>query len=148
MNCSREDELLDALTRGYVSPELSAHIAACDVCTELRAVAAALLDDRREAILEAPVPSAAAMRHRLEMRLRQDAQAAARRTLLIGQAVTLAIGVCLTYVLLGGTVATSLRAAIASVSVSTPLVLTLAVCAALAPIAALAALRQKSTRTR
>ena len=56
MTCARENELLDALGRGYVGSELGAHIASCTACTELRAVAGALLDDRAHAVAAAHVP--------------------------------------------------------------------------------------------
>ena len=148
MHCAREDELLDALMLGYVGPELTEHVAGCASCSEVHAVSAALLGERREAVREAPVPAAAAMRHRLEMRLRRDVDAAARRSLMIGQALTLALAAALTYVFLGGTVAGVVRQAIASGSVTLSTFVIFAACAALAPLAGAAALWTRASRTR
>lgn len=141
--CPREDELLDALGRGFLGAELEAHAAACAACSEVRLVAGALLDDRIEAIREAPVPSAGTMWWRMQIRQRQEAQALARRSLLIGQAVTLAIATTLMVVLLGADVAVGVREAFASLHLSTPVLLVLATWALAAPIAGWVAIRQK-----
>jgi len=135
--CPREDELLDALGRGFVGDELNAHAAACASCGELRLVAGALLDERVEAISQAPVPSAGTMLWRMHMRHRQEAQALARRSLLIGQAVTLAIAIALMVALFGPQVAVGIR------QFSTPLLFVLATSILLAPIAGYVAIRQK-----
>jgi hypothetical protein len=93
--CPREDELLAALQRGYVPADLAAHAGGCGACGELRLVAEALLDDRAQALAEAPVPAAGTAWWRLQLRLRQDAAAAARRSLAVGQGVTLAAALAL-----------------------------------------------------
>ena len=88
--CPREDELLDALGAGFIGDELESHITTCTACGELRLVAGALLGERVQAVTEAALPSSGTMLWRMQMRRRQEAQSAARRSLLIGQAVTLA----------------------------------------------------------
>lgn len=95
MICTREDELLDALGRGYVGAELESHVRGCESCSELRNVAGALLDEQTIAMTEAPVPSAGTMWFRLQLRHRQEAQTAARRSLYAGQAITIAIALIL-----------------------------------------------------
>lgn len=144
--CRREDELLDALGRGYVGPELTAHVDGCPSCSELRLVAGALLDDRREAITEAHVPSAGAMWFRMQMRHRREAQATARRSLLVGQALTVAVAIALLVTLLGADVVgevREMRDALASVQLSTKILIVLAAWALVTPIAGFVAVRQK-----
>jgi predicted anti-sigma-YlaC factor YlaD len=135
--CPREDELLDALGRAVAGAELDAHVATCPSCSELRLVAGALLDERVEAISQAPVPSAGTMLWRMHMRHRQEAHAVARRSLLVGQAVTLAIAIALMVALFGPHVAVEMS------QFSTPLLFVLAASVLLAPIAGYVAIRQK-----
>jgi predicted anti-sigma-YlaC factor YlaD len=141
--CPHEDELLDALGRGFVGAELAAHLASCPSCRELRTVAGALLDDRAQAILEAPVPSAGTMWWRMRVRQRQEAEAAARRSLLIGQAVTLAVAIGLVISFFGTDLAFAVRDLIVTIRLSTPLLLALATWILVVPIAGWVALRQK-----
>jgi predicted anti-sigma-YlaC factor YlaD len=143
MNCTRESDLLDALGRGFLGAELESHITSCESCHELRLVAGALLDDRSQAVMEAPVPSAGTMWWRMRVRQRHEAQATARRTLLIGQAATLIIALTLVAAFFGGDVASTVKNVIAAIRVSTPLLLALATWALVAPIAGWVALRQK-----
>jgi len=143
VNCPRTDELLDALGRRFVGPELAAHVESCADCSELRLVAGALLDERADAIAEAAVPSAAAMWWRMQMRRAEEAQARARRSLLIGQAATLLVAVALAVSLLGGDVAAGVRRVAASIQLSTPWLLLLATWLLATPIAGWVALRQK-----
>ena len=141
--CPREDELLDALGRAFVGEELETHVASCTSCSELRLVAGALLDDRSKAMIEAPIPSAGTMWWRMRVRQRHEAQATARRSLLIGQAATLAIALGLVVSFFGNDVAFAVKGMIATIRVSTPLLLALATWVLLAPIAGWVALRQK-----
>lgn len=141
--CAREDELLDALGRGFVNDELQAHVAVCDTCGELRSVTGALLGERVEAIREAAVPSSAAMWYRMQMRHRQEVQAASRRSLAIAQAATLVIALGLAYTIFGTDVTASVKHAIASIRISTPMLLILASWAVFAPIAGYIAIKQK-----
>lgn len=143
MNCAREHELLDALGRGFVGQELESHITACEPCSELRLVAGALLDDRADAMIEAPIPSAGTMWWRMHVRRRQEAQATARRSLLIGQAATLLIALALVAAFFGADITFAVKNVIATIRLSTPLLLALATWLLGAPIAGWVALRQK-----
>lgn len=141
--CQREEELLDAIERGFVGAELEAHVACCPSCSELRVVAGTLLDDRAQALIDAPVPSAGTMMWRMRIRQRQEAEATARRSLLIGQAVTLTIAIALVMSFFGADLVIAVRDAIATIRLSTPLLLALATWILGAPIAGWVALRQK-----
>jgi predicted anti-sigma-YlaC factor YlaD len=141
--CRREDDLLDALGRGFIGAELAAHADECPSCDELRLVAGALLEDRASAIADAPVPSAGTMLWRMQMRRRREAQATARRTLLVGQAVTLVVALSLVVSLFGADLAAGIREVAATIRLSTPLLLALATCVLAAPIAGFVAIRQK-----
>jgi hypothetical protein len=142
-SCPRADELLDALGRRFVGPELAMHVDSCADCSELRLVATALLDERVDAVAEAPVPSAAAMWWRMQVRRHEDAQARARRSLLIGQAATLAVALALAISLLGADAAAGMRRVIASIQLGTPWLFVLATWLVATPIAGWVALRQK-----
>jgi predicted anti-sigma-YlaC factor YlaD len=141
--CEREDELLDALGAGFIGDELESHIRTCAACGELRLVAGALLDERVQAVTEAALPSSGTMLWRMQMRRRQEAQAAARRSLLIGQAVTLAVAVALVFTLLGGNLLGEAVNVIASIKLSTPLLLAVAAWLLAVPIAGWVLIRQK-----
>lgn len=141
--CPREDELLDALGRGFVGPELDEHTHACHPCQELRLVAGALLDERVHAITEAAVPSAGTMLWRMQMRHRQEAETTARRSLLVGQAVTLVVALSLVATLLGAEVAGNIRSLVASIQLSPVMLLVLVAAVLAAPIGGYVAIRQK-----
>ena len=141
--CPREDELLDALGAGFIGDELESHIRTCAACRELRLVAGALLDERVQAVTEAALPSSGTLLWRMQMRRRQEAQATARRSLLIGQAVTLAAALVLVFTLLGGTLAGEAVNVIASIRLNPPLLLAVAIWLLAAPIAGWLLIRQK-----
>ncbi len=141
--CEREDELLDALGAGFIGEELESHVSTCAACAELRLVAGALLDERVQAVTEAALPSSGTMLLRMQLRRRQEAQATARRSLLIGQAVTLAAAVVLVFTLLGGTLVGEAVNVIASIKLSTPLLLAVAAWLLAVPIVGWVLLRQK-----
>lgn len=150
MNCPREDELLDALGRGFVGEELESHVASCSACGELRLVAGALLDDHVEAFKEAALPSAGTMWWRMRIRERHDAEATARRWLFIGQAMTLMVALSLVALYFGSDIvyfgtdlASTVRHLIATIRLSTPLLLAVATWVLIAPIAGWVAIRQK-----
>jgi hypothetical protein len=142
--CNREDELLDALGRGYVPDELAGHVGACTACSELQLVAGALLDERVQAFAEAPVPTSATMWWRMQLRHRHEAEATARRSLLIGQAATLLIAMTLIAALFGAHLTGGFLDMLASVRhLSTPLTLMVASWLLLVPIAGYVVVRQK-----
>ncbi|HYI10037.1 MAG TPA: hypothetical protein VEK57_13335 [Thermoanaerobaculia bacterium] len=144
--CSREDELLDALGRAFVGAELEAHVGSCSSCTELRMVAGALLDDRAEVMVDAPVPAAGTMWWRMQLRHRRESQALARRSLLVGQAVTLSIAAILVVFLFGADVAAGIRHAVSLVDLSTPMLALLASSIVIAPLVAWIAIREVGGR--
>lgn len=141
--CPREEELLDALGRGFVGTELEAHAAACPSCRELRTVAGAVLDERARAVREASVPAAGTMWWRMRIRQRREAEAKARRSLVVGQAATLAVVLALVIAFFGADVAGWLRGLAATVRLSTPLLLAFAAAVLLAPVAGWIVLRQE-----
>ena len=140
--CQREDELLDALGRGYVGDELESHAAGCAACSELRVVAGALLDDRAQAMSEATVPSSGTMWWRMRVRHRQEIALQARRSLLIGQAATVLIALGLVFSFFGADIAAEARQMITTIRY-TPLLFAAATAALLIPIAGWVAIRQK-----
>lgn len=143
MNCHREDELLDALVRGYVGPELSAHIDQCESCSEIRLIAGGVLDEKSNAVAEAHLPSSGTMLWRMQMRQRREAQATARRSLVVGQALTLAVAFAIVVALLGSSLAAGLTEVFSAIRFSTPLLAALATSVLLVPIAGYVAIRQK-----
>lgn len=141
--CQREEELLDAMGRGYVGAELDAHTLTCEDCGELRLVAGALLDDKSHAMAEATVPSAGTMWWRMRMRHRREAEATARRSLVIGQAVTLAIAIALVVTFFGEETAIAMRHLVNMVRENSMLLYAMLTTVLLAPIAGWVAIRQK-----
>jgi hypothetical protein len=141
--CTREDELLDAMGRGFVGPELDEHAAGCASCRELRLVAGALLEDRNESVRKAAVPTAGTMWWRMKIRQRHEAQARTRQTLLIGQAATLLIAIVVSAALLGPEIVATVRTAMASIHLTGAMLLAFAGSLVLAPLAGWVALRQK-----
>lgn len=141
--CAREDELLTALGRGFLGLDLEAHLRECPSCHDLHLVAGALLDERTAAVAEARVPSAGTTWWRMRMRHRQEAQAAARRTLLVGQALSLAVAVGLLLFVFGPGLLHMVRQLASSLELSKPLLLALAALLLLAPIGGWIAVRGK-----
>lgn len=142
MICSREDELLDALGRGFIGAELEQHVTACEACRELRNVAGALLDERVTAMSEAPLPSAGTMWFRMQMRHRQETQDAARRSLLVGQAVTIAIALVLAFAVFAPQFVDEMKA-LASIRLSWPMLALVTTSVLLAPIGGWMAIKSK-----
>lgn len=140
--CPREDELVDALGRGFVGPELEAHVAGCESCKELWLVASAVLDDRAHAIAQAPVPSGGVMLLRMKMREQHEAEARARRSLFIGQGLTLGIAFVIIAAFLGGPLADAALHLATSLRVSLWLLVTIASALVIAPVAGWVAVRR------
>ncbi len=145
--CPREPELLEALGRGFVGPELAAHAAECPDCADLHAVASAVLDDKARAVAEAPVPSSGTMWWRMRLRQRREAEERARRSLWIGQAVTLSVAVALVLTLFGAEAVAALRHLATTLRLGNPVLLALATLlatgAVLTPVAGWLALRRR-----
>lgn len=141
--CHREDELLEALGNGLVGPELSAHVDECPSCAELHLVAGNLLDERTDAITHSPIPSSGTMLFRMQMRQRHEAEVTARRSLLVGQALTLTVALGLIVAIFGAFLAVEVREVIAAVRLSTPVLIAVGTWLLLAPIGGYLAVRQK-----
>jgi hypothetical protein len=99
VECPRESDVLDALASARwperVDAELRGHVASCEVCQDVIAVASAMREDHEAAWREASVPSSGQMWWRAEMRARQDAVREASRPVTVAQgvAVVLALAV-------------------------------------------------------
>lgn len=141
--CPRENELLEALGRRFIGAELRAHLNDCAPCSELEMIAGAFLDERVQAVAAASVPESGTMWWRMQVRKRHDAEASARRSLLVGQAASLAVAIVLLFAVFGGEIAIGVTELIRSFRLSTPLLLALGTWAILAPIAGYVALAQK-----
>jgi hypothetical protein len=103
-SCPHEHELLDALRVSRLSdlPEpLRAHLASCQICSETRLVAEALLGERDALMQEAAVPSSAIVWWRAQMRARREAAAAAARPISVVQGLIFACAAGLLATLLG-----------------------------------------------
>ena len=158
VECGREADVLEAVAFGRWpdhAVELVSHAATCGVCADLVEVARALHSDREAACREAPVPAAGMMWWRATIRARADAVRTASRPIGVAQSVAGACAVGLTLGLAGiawrsihwadrfGEVATRLatrRVDLTSASTlamdhALPLVLALAACLVLAPLA-------------
>ena len=158
VDCGREADVLDAVAFGRWpdhATELVTHVAACAVCADLADVARALHDDREAACREAPVPAAGIVWWRATIRARAEAARTASRPITVAQGVAGACAVGLAYGLAGiawrsaqwadrlGELVTRLatrRVDITSASTlamehALPLVLALAACLVLAPLA-------------
>jgi hypothetical protein len=151
-SCPREFEVLEALRSGAwpagCDEELRGHPASCPSCGDLVEVTTALFEDRDASVHEAPLPGSGLVWWKMRMRLRQEAMASARRTLLLVQACALSIAGGLALLMLqlfvpGWTtlVASILPSALRGVG---PLLLGVVACVALAaaPIAAYLASRK------
>jgi hypothetical protein len=97
--CEREQDVLDAVTSGRWpargDEELRAHVTACDVCSDLAEVAAAVIDDRDAAWTQARVPSAGMVWWRAQLRAREDAARAAGRPVAFIQGVAASVALWL-----------------------------------------------------
>ena len=93
VDCSREDDVLDALSSGRwpdrTDDELRAHIATCTICTDVVAVATAVLEVRDDEPGDMRIPSSAVMWWRAQMRARQEAAREAARPVNVAQVVAL-----------------------------------------------------------
>ena len=96
-DCPFECDVLDALASrrwpARAGEELHAHVAACDSCRDLAAVAGALINEEDVAYTAAHVPSSASVWHRAQLRAREDAARTAMRPIGFVQGVAFAFGV-------------------------------------------------------
>jgi hypothetical protein len=156
MECEREADVLEAVAFGRWPDHAAAlvtHVATCAVCADLVDVARALRGDREAACREAPVPAAGMVWWRATIRARADAARTASRPITVAQGVAGACAVGLTCGLASlawpsvhwadrfGDLATRLAtdrvdlASTLAMEHALPLVLALAACLVLAPLA-------------
>jgi hypothetical protein len=96
MECSREQDVLDAVSSGRwpdrTDGALRLHIDMCAICAEVAAVARALQDDHEAACDDVRIPSSGRVWWRAEMRARQEAARKAARPMAFVQAAAAACG--------------------------------------------------------
>ncbi len=86
MNCTRESEILEAVTAGRpCSEELLAHAADCADCTDLLVVSSALVADMQEAMHAADIPPSGVVWWRAQRRARAESIRSASRTIALVQ---------------------------------------------------------------
>ena len=93
LECRHEAEVIAAvISRRWpdrCDPELRGHVAACEICRDVAAVAMAFGDDQ-DAVAQPELPSSAHMWWRLQMRARQDAARAVRKPMVVAQGIAAA----------------------------------------------------------
>jgi hypothetical protein len=91
LDCPREQDLLDAVAASRwperADDGLREHVAHCGICSDIAAMAVAFLQDREVAHAEAPVPSAAIVWWKAQIRAREEANRIAARPIVLVQAV-------------------------------------------------------------
>jgi hypothetical protein len=97
--CPREQDVLDALASqrwpNKCAGDLQGHLSECAVCGDLASVAAALLEDRETAWVDARVPPAGVVWWHAQLRAREDAARAAGRPVAFIQGVAASVAVWL-----------------------------------------------------
>jgi hypothetical protein len=93
-DCRYESEVIDALAShrwpARIDAELRAHVAACESCRDLAAVAGALMSEETVAFADARVPLSASVWHRAQLRAREEAARVATRPIGFVQGVAFA----------------------------------------------------------
>lgn len=115
VECPRETEVLQAIEcrpQRQIAAELEEHIAACPVCSDLAAVAAAFDGARRDLIAAAELPDAGRVWRQAQVRARQEAIRSAGRPITAAQLVSFgaAMGLLGAYV---GATSTGFQSALA-----------------------------------
>jgi hypothetical protein len=91
IECPRESDVLDAIDSmrwpHRVSRELADHVAACEICSDVLAVATAMREDQKATWQEAGIPSSGQVWWRAEMRARQEAIRDASRPITVAYSV-------------------------------------------------------------
>lgn len=91
VECPREAEVLQAIecrSHREIDAELGQHTAACPVCSDLAAVAAAFDGARRDLIAAAALPDAGRVWRQAQVRARQEAIRSAGRPITVAQLVS------------------------------------------------------------
>jgi hypothetical protein len=91
IECPRESDVLDAIDSKRwphrVDQELAEHVASCEICSDVLAVAAAMREDHDATRQDASLPSSGQVWWRAEMRVRQEAIRAASRPITVAYGV-------------------------------------------------------------
>jgi hypothetical protein len=89
--CRREQDVLDAIAAGRwpdrCDAELSAHVASCEICADVVAVAQAFREEHEAAWRDARVPPSGRVWWRAEMRARQEAARKAAQPITVVQSI-------------------------------------------------------------
>jgi hypothetical protein len=99
-DCPRENDVLELMRSGHADDDLRAHIASCAVCAEVAVVASALIDDRTMLVRNAEVPGSGIVWWRMQVRLRNEAAAVARRSMTAAQIAIVGFAVVIALVFL------------------------------------------------
>ncbi len=143
--CPRELELVETIAASRwpdrCAEDLRAHVETCIVCSDLAIVASAIRTESENAVREAQVPSSGAVWWRAQRRARREATRTASRTMTLVQVATIAgtAAVLLQqdwsrWLARGWFVATDLLAPTVA-QWSAPLIIGIAMCVMLAPVA-------------
>lgn len=100
IECTRESDVIDAVTTGRWDAELQAHVAGCALCGDLAEVTRTLQHEHAQALQEARVPASGLVWWRMELRARHEAARAAARPIAMAQAIAAACGLVLAFALL------------------------------------------------
>ena len=106
MNCQREFDVLETVMSGRwpdgCDEELRVHAQQCAVCVDLIAVAHAVRSEQLVEMQEANVPPSGVVWWKAQRRSRQEALAAAQRTITALQTGTMAAAVIIGLAIIGG----------------------------------------------
>ena len=99
MECEFEPDVLAAALQARwpdrVDAQLRAHVAACQICSDVVAIAGAIEDTRAETIAQAIVPNSGRVWWLAQLRARREAAEAANRPMTAVQVVAFVCAVCL-----------------------------------------------------
>jgi hypothetical protein len=103
-DCTREAEILDAITAGRWahSAELRAHASSCATCADLATVASAIVEDAAAAMRRAPIPGSGLVWWRMQRRMQLEATRNVKRAVTFVEALTLAATAFAVLFILGG----------------------------------------------
>jgi hypothetical protein len=106
MTCPREDEIVRSIAAGRwpdgCDDELRAHAGACSLCADLVEVAAAITEDANTSTRDIDLPPAGIVFWRIQRRAREEAARTAVRTVALVQAATVAATALAILAVLGG----------------------------------------------
>jgi hypothetical protein len=99
IECEREQDVLDALAAqrwpARCDDELRTHVEQCRLCTDLAAVASALLDEQDTACCDVDLPPSGLVWWRAQLRAREEDARAAARPIAFVQGVAASVAVWL-----------------------------------------------------